>query len=166
MKVGVRPATSENRLKPLRRIPIDLTVLLGEGNTDEACASARALHTATTRRIVQRPMNRADDEAFVHVPELTRLPVHLHRHMRATVEVGHGDRIKPNGKRRCNPPSLQHIEQHSLTTFLQIGRSTQPLRCQREFRHVATTSDASHRLNEPQTGRDSHQRPLAHARRS
>jgi len=117
MGAGLNSGT--HRLKPLGRIPIDAPLVLARLQRLQTLARTRTRHTLTRRGVVVGPMHGADQIGLVGVPEPSGLPVHLDRHVGATVQVSMDPAIHPHRESRDALTMLQDLKQDRVTALHQ-----------------------------------------------
>src|SRR5258708_9851815 len=97
--------TSRSQLPSATRITLhDYTaVALLDGDRYESLLEARAAKTSACVRCVGRTVRRAYQMQAPDIKKLSRFPVHLHRHVRAAVEVGIDPALVAHRERRLRP---------------------------------------------------------------
>ena len=88
-------------------------------------AHARAAPAVAGRRVVQRAVRGTHQEFCVGLEELAGLPVELHQHMRASVQVGDRDAAVSYRERGHHFAPEHHFESHSAAPVRQRGRQAE-----------------------------------------
>src|SRR5207249_7880707 len=115
--------TSRSQLLSDTQITLDdyAAIPLLDGDRDESLLEARAAKTSACVRCVGRTVRRAYQMQAPDIKKLSRFPVHLHRHVRAAVEVGIDPALVAHGERRLEPSVHFELEAHPVARIRERG---------------------------------------------
>src|SRR6266853_6236750 len=96
-------------------------VALLDGDRNESLREAGAAKTSACIRRVGCAVRRAYQMQAPDIKKLSWFPVHLHRHVRAAVEVGIDPALVAHGERRLGPSAHFELEAHPVARIRELG---------------------------------------------
>src|SRR5258708_8595663 len=116
LRCSVRAAVASVSITSRSQLPSDTRITLHDytavalldGDRNESLREAGAAKTSACIRRVGCAVRRAYQMQAPDIKKLSRFPVHLHRHVRAAVEVGIDPALLAHGERRLGPSPPLH----------------------------------------------------------
>src|SRR5687767_4492065 len=102
---------------------VDHAVALQQRELYEWTAVAGPAEAAAARRLIECAVGRAYQIAPVAIEEYALLPVELHRHVRAAIEVAVHAPAVADGERRRRPPEVVDLEAHAAPRLGKLARA-------------------------------------------
>jgi len=116
-------------------MPVHYPIPLGHRDFHQAAAT-RPVGAGAGGGLVDRTMGAAQQPAAAVVEEAIGLPVHLHRHVGATVEIGVGPSLIADGEGTAGLAGENDVERDGHATFAKVGRLAERDR----FRHACASA--------------------------
>jgi hypothetical protein len=117
-------------------MPVHETVPFGKANFDQA-SSARTPAALPGLRGIYGAVRGTHQPVSGAVKKMVGLVIHLHRHMRAAIQIGMDLAAISNGKGPTTLRVVNHVKRYPVATVNQIKRVAQGI----ELRHGRALSD-------------------------
>lgn len=123
------------RLETVIRVPIDHAITLAQRKLDQT-TTAGTTCTGTSIGHIGCPVRGTQQPLPCIVKKTARLVVHLHRHMRAAIQIGMDTIVVTNGEGLAALACVDHIKSNRTPTMVQRTALAQGNRADRNIRHA------------------------------